>query len=134
MKIWHGILIFAAILWLIHLFAGISIILKGGSYEAAKSATSPLGIIITLLIYSAAISMIKDKGWFEQDERTLRLSGIAFRYSYICIMIIVAALVGIYILAPEKLSVDITLSVIGTAVLIIPFALLQYFDRKGDAK
>lgn len=44
---------------------------------------------------------------------------------------IVAALIGIETFYPARLRVPQVLSIMGAAVLIIPFALLQYFERKG---
>jgi hypothetical protein len=47
-------------------------------------------------------------------------------------MMTVAVLIGIEALYPAKLTVLQILSIMGAAVLAIPFVLLRYFERKGD--
>ncbi|MCZ7355469.1 MAG: hypothetical protein O8C66_13285 [Candidatus Methanoperedens sp.] len=135
MKLWQKLLVLLWIVVLIHLLWGAAIILQGGTLEEAKTATHPLGIVIFLLGIISGLALIKGDGeFFKPDERTLKLSGVAFRYSWIGMTMTVAALIGIDAFYPTKLTVPLVLWMMGAAVLIIPFALLQYFERKGDAK
>ena len=135
MKLWHKILVLWLGVALIHLVWGAAIILGGGTLEDAKAATYPLKIVVFVLCGISVLAMIKGEGnFFKHDERTQKLSGIAFRYAWLGMMMSVAALIGIESLYPAKLTVLQVLSIMGAAVLIIPFVLLQYFERKGDAQ
>ena len=135
MKLWHKILVMGVAVALIHLVWGAAIILGGGTLEDAKAATYPLKIVVFVLSGISVLAMIKGEGnFFKHDERTQKLSGIAFRYAWLGMMMSVAALIGIESLYPAKLTVLQVLSIMGAAVLIIPFVLLQYFERRGDAQ
>ncbi len=135
MKLWHKLTALWMAVALIYLLWGAAIILQGGTLEDAKAATYPLIIIVFVLSGISGLARIKGDGEvFKPDERTLKLSGIAFRYSWIGMMMTVTVLIGIEALYPAKLTVPQVLSTMGAAVLIIPFVLLQYFERKGDAE
>lgn len=135
MKLWHKILVLWAAVALIHLVWGMAVILDGGTLDDTKAATYPLRIVVFVLSGISGLAMIKGEGeFFKPDERTQKLSGIAFRYSWLGIMMTVAALIGIEALYPARLTAPQVLSIIGAAVLVIPFALIQYFERKGDAQ
>ncbi len=114
---------------------GATIILQGGTLDDAKSATSPMKIVVFVLSGITGLALVKGEGeFFKPDERTLKLSGVAFRYSWLVMMMTFAALIGIETFYPVRLTVPQVLSIMGAAVLIIPFVLLQYFERKGDAE
>ena len=133
MKLWHKLTALWMAVALIYLLWGAAIILQGGTLENAKAATSPLKIIVFVLSSISGLALIKGEGeFFKPDERILKLSGIAFRYSWICMMMTVAALIGIEALYPAKLTTPQVISIMGAAVLAIPFVLLRYFERKGD--
>lgn len=135
MKLWHKLTALWMAVALIYLLWGAAIILQGGTLENAKAATYPLIIVVFVLSGISGLTQIKsDWKFFKPDERTLKLSGIAFRYSWLGMMMTVAALIGIEALYPAKLTMPQVLSIMGAAVLIIPFVLLQYFERKGDAE
>lgn len=133
MKLWHKLTALWIAVALIYLLWGAAIILQGGTLEDAKTATYPLRIVVFVLSGISGLALIKGEGeFFKPDERTLKLSGIAFHYSWIGMMMTVAILIGIEAFYPAKLAAPQVLSIMGAAVLIIPFVLLQYFERKGD--
>ena len=135
MKLWKKILVIWLGVAMIHLVWGTVIIFGGGTLEDAKAATYPLKIVVFALSGISVLAMIKGEGkFFKHDERTQKLSGIAFRYAWLGIMMSVAALIGIETFYPAKLTILQVLSIMGAAVLIIPFVLLHYFERKGDAQ
>lgn len=120
---------------LLNLLWGATIILQGGTLEDAKAATAPMKIVFFVLGGMTVLALVKGEGEpLKHDERTLKLSGVAFRYSWLGIMMTVAALIGIEAYYPAKLIVPQVLSIIYAAVLVIPFVLLWYFERKGDVK
>ena len=120
---------------MLNLLWGATIILQGGTLDDAKSSTSPMKIVVFILGGITGFALIKGEGaFFKPDERTLKLSGVAFRYSWLVIMMTVAALIGIETFYPARLTLPQVLSIMGAAMLIIPFVFLQYFERKGDAE
>lgn len=135
MKLWHKLIALWIAADLLNVLWGAIIILQGGTLDDAKSATSPMKIVVFVLGGITGLALVKGEGeFFKPDERTLKLSGVAFRYSWFVMMMTVAALIGIETFYPVRLTVPQVLSIVGAAVLIIPFVFLQYFERKGDAE
>jgi uncharacterized membrane protein len=133
MKLRHKLLVLWIAAALLNVLWGATIILQGGTLDDAKSTTSPMKIVVFVLGGITGLALVKGEGeFFKPDERTLKLSGVAFRYSWFGMMMTVAVLIGIEALYPAKLTVLQILSIMGAAVLAIPFVLLRYFERKGD--
>lgn len=83
---------------------------------------------------ASIISMLRRKKTDEPkcDERTKKISGVVFRYSWLATFIVIAVLFWIATFAPEKLSVHQVLAIIISMMLVVPYLLLQYFGRKGE--
>ncbi|VVB88333.1 Uncharacterised protein [uncultured archaeon] len=96
-----------------------------------QSAAVGLGIAATL---SGIYRYIKYTDLPEHDERTKKLSGVAFGYTLLIVLFSVIILMLIDKFKILDLTVPLVLSIMGAAVLAIPFVLLQYFERKGDAE
>lgn len=70
----------------------------------------------------------------EQDERTLKISGVAFRYSWFAIAITTGIFFLINSFAPGRLTTLQILSVISIVVLAVPVFLIWYFTKRGDVE
>ena len=134
MKLWHKLTILWIAVALIHLVWGAAVILDGGTLEDAKTATYSLNALTIILISVSVFAMAKDKGWFQNDERTQKTAGIAFMYAYIITMVFLAMLL---LVEHFKILQLTAIQVIGTVFFVMFIAanlLLGYYDRSGDAQ
>ena len=138
MKLWHKLTIIWITAALIYLIWGSTIILKGGSYETAKSATFPMKIVVFGLISISLFAQIKDKGWFEyeylNDERAKKILGRAFTYSWLAIFLFVGILVGLDAFDLLDVIVSQVLAVISMFMIFGSAMIHWYYDKKSDVE
>lgn len=136
MKLWRKLTILWIVAALIYILWGAAIILKAGSYETARSATFPMNIVVGVLIYISIFTKLKDKGWFESrhDERTKRISGRAFTYSWLATFLFVCILVGLDAFNLLTVTVSQVLAIIFFFMLIGSIIIQWYYDKKSDVE
>lgn len=138
MKLCHKLTILWIAAALFYFLWGAAIIFKGGSYETAKSATFPMNIVVSVLIYISVFAKLKDKGWFEyeyrNDERTKKISGRAFTYSWLAIFLFVSILVGLDAFDLLTITVSQVLVIISIFMLFGSAMIHWYYDKKSDVE
>ncbi|KAB2945610.1 MAG: hypothetical protein MPEBLZ_03287 [Candidatus Methanoperedens nitroreducens] len=134
MKLWHKLTILWIAVALIHLVWGTAVILGGGTLEDAKAATYSLNALTIILISLSVFAMAKDKGWFQNDERTRKTAGIAFMYAYIITMVFLAMLLFVEHFKILQLTAIQVIGAVFVVMLIAANLLLGYYDRSGDAQ
>lgn len=138
MKLWHKLTIVSIAAALIYFFWGVAIILKGGSYETAYSATLPMFIVILLLSYISGFARLKDKGMLEyrylNDERAKKISGRAFTYSWMATFLFVGILVGLDAFDLLDVTVSQVLAVISIFMIFGSAMIHWYYDKKSDVQ
>ncbi len=136
MKLWHKLMALWIAVALLYLFWGAAIILKGDSFETAESATAPMSIVVLVLIEVSVFAMAKDKGWFEyeygHDERTKKISGRAFTYSWLATFLFVCILVGLDAFNRLTATVSQVLAIIFIFMLLGTIMIHWYYDKKSD--
>lgn len=107
---------------------GLIILALGISFDRSILTSMGVGAVVGSLA-----GWLKQKGDFpDQDERTLKLSGTAFRYSWMISALAVGALFIIDSLLPEQLAVKQVLAIMSLVILVVPVFLVWYFVRKDD--
>lgn len=138
MKLRHKLTIVSLTAALIYFLWGLAIILKGGSYATAKSATFPMFIVIILLISISGLARLKDKGMFEyeylNDERARKISGRAFTYSWLAIFLFVCILVGLDAFDMLDVTISQVLGIIFIFMLLGSAMIHWYYDKKSDVE
>jgi|GEM_PF-1652314 len=136
MQLWRKLTILWIAAALVYILWGAAIILNGGSYETAKSATFPMNIIVAVLIYISVFTKLKGKSWFEywHDERTKKISGRAFTYSWLATFLFVCMLVGLDSFNLLTVTVSQVLAIIFFFMLIGSIMIQWYYDKKSDVE
>ncbi len=138
MKLWHKLTILWIAAALFYFLWGTAIIFEGGSYETAKSATFPMKIVVFGLIFISVFAEVKDKGWFEyeyrNDERTKKISGRAFTYSWLATFLFVGILVGLDAFDLLDVTISQVLGIIFIFMLLGSTMIHLYYDRKSDVE
>ncbi|MCL5073508.1 MAG: hypothetical protein M1308_21835 [Actinobacteria bacterium] len=109
---------------------GLAILALGIYFDRSILTSTGVGAVVA----SLAGWLRQSKGYPQQDERTLKLSGTAFRYSWTISALTVGALFLIDSLIPGQLTVKQILSILSVVILFIPAVLVMYFVKKGDAQ
>lgn len=116
--------------FILGLLFGFVILVLGISFSKSILTSMGVGAVVTSLV-----GWLKQaKGFPGQDERTLKLSGTAFRYSWTISALTVGALFLVDSLLPGRLTVKQILSILSVIILFIPAVLVWYFVKKGDTE
>ncbi len=138
MKLWHKLTIIWITAAMIYLIWGSAIILKGGSFKTAYSATFPMFIVILLISSISGFARLKDKGMFEyeylNDERAKKISGRAFTYSWLATFLFVSILVGLDAFNLLTLTVTQVLGILFIFMLLGSAMIHWYYDKKSDVE
>jgi hypothetical protein len=138
MKLWHKLTILWILVALLYLLWGASIIIKGASYENVKSTTAPMRIVVLLLIFVSVFTTAKDKGLLEyksmHDERTKKISGRAFTYSWLATFLFVCILAGLDAFNLLTITVSQVLTIIFFFMFLGSIMIHWYYDKKSDVE
>lgn len=105
--------------------------------DDAKSATAPMSTVVMSILIISVFAMAKDKGMLEKswhDERTQKISGRAFTYSWLATFLFVCTLVGLDAFNMLTVTVSQVLAIIFFFMLIASIMINWHYDKKGDVE
>ena len=134
MKLWRKIQIIGVAIFLFGFILGFAIIIRGSGLDAARSIASPITYIGLFIIGISVMLKFKTRDLPLHDERTKKISGMGFTYSWLATFLFICLLVGLDALNLLKMTMSQILSMIFIFMFSSSIMIQWYFDKKGDVK
>lgn len=135
MKFWNKARFIGLAIFLFGFLLGLEKILNGRGLDTANTIAAPIYYTGLFIIGISFFFMeLELKGMPLNDERTKKISGRAFIYSWLAVFLFVCGLVGLDAFNLLNLTVSQVLAIIFLFMLLGTYMILRYYDKKSDVE